>query len=71
MVNTKCNLIPIRVCRYMIRKVSVWLNPSPFGSGKARWDADLYHEDGRIERLTDINEEQILKIVGSLRIGSD
>ena len=55
----------------MIRKVSVWLNPSPFGSGKARWDADLYHEDGRIERLTDINEEQILKIVGSLRIGSD
>jgi len=53
----------------MIRKLLLWINPSPFGSGKARWDAELHYSDGRIERLTGVDEEQIVKIVKSLKIG--
>jgi len=52
----------------MIRKLSIWLNPSPFGSGKPRWDADLYHEDGRIERITGITAVEAIKIVKDLKI---
>ena len=52
----------------MIRKFSLWLNPSQFGKGVPRWDADIFHDDGRIERITGITEAQIIKIVKGLNI---
>lgn len=48
-----------------IRKVQFWMNPTPFGKGGPRWDADVTLADGTRERRARISLDEALELLKS------